>query len=208
MLRLVVDEVRHLIDCLRPQVRPFDLNAIAARLGVSLGVHDFPGPVRGATLDDRVVILDVALRGFERDEVFAHEIAHLLRRRGWFYRIPDRDEELFADQFARQLLLPTWWLDDHDPMSLHRRARVPLATIALQLAVCDRAPQILRDGNEVLCAHCGRYAHPEPCDCHDWRSRPIRARHLLPDAKQYCLASRHDESGRCADQRIPGLAAR
>jgi hypothetical protein len=145
--------------------RRLDIPLVAARLSVEIVERDLGEHLLGLTLDNRRMLLHSdrrRLRGAQRLLVFAHELAHVLRRRGHFPQVSDRDEEWFADWFARELVLPrvaarrAWseaelaaWHVDYD-------------TVALQLAALGAVPQVIRNGHRVLCGLCGTPATAGP----------------------------------------------
>jgi hypothetical protein len=175
-------EVDSIVCELRPTFEPLPIERIAGRLGVELHLHGFRGPVLGAALADRAIILDSRLRGHRRAEVFAHEVAHILHRRGYFGSLAAGEEELFADQFARELLLPVPWLlgSTDSPLDLARRLRVTGRILALQLALVGEAPELMRDRETVLCPVCGSEPLALLCRCRSYR-KDRRRRQRLAD---------------------------
>jgi hypothetical protein len=171
VLDAVRPEVNRLLAELRPEAAPLRVERVAARLGLALIDHRFRGPVRGATIEDRAVVLDSRLQGVARAEVFAHEVAHVLHRRGHFAALGGSETELFADQFAREFLVPSRWLANfrYPAPRLARQLGVSYALFALQLAVSGAAPSLMLDRETVLCVNCGIRLHDRRCVCRSFR---------------------------------------
>jgi hypothetical protein len=182
LLDLVREDVEVAVSTLRPKFGPLQIDGMARRLRLALMEYDFRGPVRGATIKDSLVLLDRRLSGSLRAEVFAHEVGHVLHRRGYFARLSEHEVELFADQFARELLAPGRWLtgERHSGEQLARRLGVRRSIVALQLAAIGAAPSLMRDRDTVLCATCGTWPHVTRCRCRRFR-QDQRALQRLPD---------------------------
>lgn len=95
----------------------------------------------------------------------AHELGHVLCRLGRAPWVARAREELFADWFARELLLPTASAVGA-ASRLARTFAVEERTALLQLAARSRKPamQVMADGT-VLCAICGDRPHLPGCAC-------------------------------------------
>lgn len=182
LLDLVRTDLEQILSMLRPKFAPLQVERTARHLGLVVEEHRFQGPVRGATVEDSLVLLDDRLSGSLRAEVFAHEVGHVLHRRGFFRPIPEHKAELFADQFARELLVPAKWLvaERASGELIARQLRVSRSIIALQLAARGAAPPLMRDRKTVLCATCGIWPHGSQCKCRRFRQDP-RFLRRLPD---------------------------
>jgi IrrE N-terminal-like domain len=176
----LLDEVDEIIVALRAgRPRRLDIDGIAASLHLDLTRRSLGGSLRGFTLDEKRIVLDSSLYGARLSFVFAHELAHVLRQRGHFGGLTDRQEEWFADWFARELVLPRRWLSDSWPDTSIGCLHVDAETVALQLAVLARCPALMRNGSRVLCRTCGTRMHDRSCACVGFRRR--RTPSTLPD---------------------------
>src|SRR4051794_21076946 len=93
------------------RLRRLDIERTARRLSVPVFWRDLGDKLLGLTLDDgRVFLHQRHATGTRGLFVFAHEVAHVLRQRGHFAAVDGADEEWFADWFARELVLPRFWL--------------------------------------------------------------------------------------------------
>jgi hypothetical protein len=184
MLLREVDEVISSIRARQP--RRLHVDALAHRLGVRLSRHHLGGSLLGLTLDDRRVLLHSRLRGSLLSLVFAHELAHVLRRRGYFQSLASSDEEWFADCFARELVLPRRWLTGCWPRTQLGSLHVGIETVALQMSVIGMAPALMRSGRRILCRTCGADAHLWGCRCRSWRGGN-RDPHELPEVRDLDL---------------------
>jgi hypothetical protein len=160
-----------------------DIERTAARLNVGIEQLHLGEHLLGLTLDDRRVLIHDGLVGAERSFVFAHEVAHVLRRRGYFPSVGRSAEEWFADWFARELVLPRRALRAYSEAQL-AAWHVSFDTVALQFAALNQAPPIMRNGPRVLCRQCGTTDHHPGCQCGGWRRLSPRSRRLLPDARR------------------------
>jgi hypothetical protein len=178
-----------------------DVGRLVCDLGIRLTARRLGAHLRGLTLDERDVLIHSDLRGAQRSFVCAHEVAHVLKRRGHFASVTKADEEWFADWFARELVLPRKLLVAYG-------ARLPLAalhvdgqTAALQLAAVGLAPRVMRDCSTVLCATCGARPHRWSCECRSFRRFPCDASSRLPDTRELGLFKRT-----CPESLVPQLA--
>jgi IrrE N-terminal-like domain len=178
-----------------------DVELVAARLDVGILCQDLGEHLLGLTLDDGGMLLHDQLAGAERAFVFAHELAHVLRRRGRFRSVGAASEEWFADWFARELVLPRrvarWPLNDAQVAALH----VSYETVALQRAVLDETPRLMRSGERVLCRECGTARYRPGCECMPWRRRDREYRSALPDVRE-CVARPSRQGSRDIDMRL------
>jgi hypothetical protein len=184
-LARVADEVKLVLRRLRPTRSRLDERRLALLLNLDIAEHEFRDPVRGAAIGTRAIVLDSRLTGFARQEVLAHELAHILHARGWFRAVPAEEQELFADQFARELLLPReWLLDTPYPASLVSRLSVTYELVALQLAVLGHVPQLLSIRGEPVCGFCGPRRHTSRCSSAATLAEARRAGHNFPDVRE------------------------
>ncbi len=178
-----------------------DIECAAARLDVSIIWRDLGEHLLGLTMDDGEMLLHDRLAGAERAFVFAHELAHVLRRRGRFRSVGTASEEWFADWFARELVLPRRVarqpLSDAQLAALH----VSYETVALQRAVLDEMPRLMRKGERVLCRECGTARYRPGCECTPWRRRDKEYRNALPDVRE-CLMRSKKEPNRDVDMQL------
>lgn len=102
-----------LADEVRPRgVTPVDPGIVASSLGVRVEARLMPASVLGATPSDARVVINEALDEPRRRFVLAHELAHVLVKRGRAKFVDARTEERFADAFAEALLVPARALAD------------------------------------------------------------------------------------------------
>lgn len=141
----------------------------------SLTVHIRPLPdcVNALTSGDRI-LLSSALSRRERNLALAHELAHVLVRRGRCPWVRPADEERFADAFARELVAPARFL-------ARSWTRLPLResceawdidppTAVLQLAGLGLLPDLMRSQDGVvLCRVCGSEPRRRGCPCAEHR---------------------------------------
>jgi hypothetical protein len=147
-------------------LRRLDIDRTVRRLGIRVLWRDLGQQLLGLTLDDRRILLHSRrVKGARGLFVFAHELAHVLRRRGQFAAVAADDEEWFADWFACELVLPRRWLEHRAPHELARALGADREILALQLSVLQRAPRLMRHRKRVLCRSCGTYQHTPGCQC-------------------------------------------
>lgn len=160
----------------RGETGAVDIDECASTLGVHVRTRALRSPLLGLTSSADHVALRPGLTVNERRFVLAHELAHILIRRGQC-SVPGRGrwiEEAFADSFARELLLPCADLRRVSAATLPTTPRIfgiTHATLLLQLAVLGLAPSImrLRDGL-ILCVKCGDRPGNPACSCRQHRS--------------------------------------
>jgi hypothetical protein len=159
-----------------------DARRAAARLSIMIVERDLGDHLLGLTLDDKKVLVHPRLAGARRAFVVAHEIAHVLRRRGLFRSVSRDDEEWFADWFARELVLPRSTARQPWRETQLAALHVTFETVALQLSVLREAPALMRYRDRVLCRACGTVPRHPGCECAAWRRQSATARAELPDA--------------------------
>ena len=179
-LRTEIDEV---VRELRPRrFAPFHVSPIARRLGIVVEHRQLGAELLGLTLDHERILLNRGhLAGASRAFTFAHEVAHVMERRGRFGEVPQSRCEWFADVFARELLVPRGWLAGASPeeiCALVAKRWVSAEVVCLQVAAIGRAPEIFQSGGNVLCRDCGERLGLPECACLTARNRPSQARKL------------------------------
>lgn len=141
-----------------PERGPLDVPRTAARLAIRLTIVPRLDAV-GLCLGDDEVVLDRRLGPGERRAVFAHEVGHIVLRRGVLLRGLRADEETLADQFGDEMVVPSDELVGLLPIPLTRAAEsfgVPSTRVASQLARLGAIPPLSRLGSgEVVCRRCG-----------------------------------------------------
>jgi hypothetical protein len=170
----LLSEVEDIVADVRgPRPRRLDVDATARRLDIVVERRDLGSKLLGLTLDERRVLLHDGLKPARAAFTFAHEMAHLLHRRGHFRGLQRDDEEWFADWFARELLLPRLWLrQGRWAPGAFAALHVGVVTAALQLAVLGRAPGLMRHRDHVLCRNCGTSFYRWGCGCAGLRRAP------------------------------------
>lgn len=163
--------------CVRSCVEgPVDVDLIARSLGVTARRRLLPRPLDGLTIDKETVAVDRRLTEPRRRFVLAHELAHVLVRRGQCTWVNHAAEERFADGFSRELLVPfaelrRWVGATYSDVCQRYGVDSPVAL--LQLAAVGQAPPIMRHRNRVLCVRCGDRAPRDGCHCLRFRQRSI-----------------------------------
>jgi pyruvate/2-oxoglutarate dehydrogenase complex dihydrolipoamide dehydrogenase (E3) component len=97
-------------EALADKLRPSDTvrvepAVVASALGVRVELRSMHRSVLGATPSDSRVVINEGLEDTQRRFVLAHELAHVLVKRG-VAPVDSRNEERFADTFAEALLVP------------------------------------------------------------------------------------------------------
>jgi Zn-dependent peptidase ImmA (M78 family) len=85
----------------RPARRYAELHAEA--MGVRIVARSLPATLLGFTLDRHTVVLNRRLAADEKQATIAHELGHVLVKRGFYFPRSAADEESYADSFARHL---------------------------------------------------------------------------------------------------------
>lgn len=175
-------EVDALVGALRgSQGVRFSIEKVACRADVSVELRALEGQLKGVTLDCNRILLRGGLRQADANFTFAHELAHVLRRRGHFDGLRASEEEWFADWFGREMLLPRAWLRSDWRGSQLAALHVDQMTALLQLAAVGLVPRIMRYGDRVLCGTCGTHHHVWGCECRALRTAsPLCQRRLRP----------------------------
>jgi IrrE N-terminal-like domain len=176
---VIADDPR--VEALAAQVRRpkpssprLDIEATAAAAEVEIRWADL-GVNLLATVFGDVVVLN------SHDQVtpgrrcfgFAHELGHVLIRRGHMPWVGPWDEEWWADWFAHELIFPRSWLRDPQRFSQLLLFDDPAEhrTLALQLATLRSRKAVLFVDNQVVCAACGENAFFPACECRYYRDR-------------------------------------
>jgi hypothetical protein len=154
-----------------------NLDRCAQELGVSVRIGGLRSPLDGLTTSDHDVAIRRGLTKTHHQFVLAHELAHVLVRRGRC-SVPARGawtEEAFADAFARELILPVAAVVSTRSdalLDMQREHGASTATLLLQMALAGSAPALMRcaDGL-VLCVDCGTRLGPPTCVCRKARER-------------------------------------
>lgn len=177
-----IAEVDGLVERLRGrEVGRLRVEDLVRRSGIELEVKPLRSSLLGLTLDAGRVLLNSELTGARANFTLAHELAHVYRRRGYFAGLRETEEEWFADWFAHEMLLPRVWLWRDWSAQGIAGLHVDRVTVALQLAVVGKAPEIMRAGTQVLCRSCGsRYSQPG-CRCRRYRNSSSDALQALPE---------------------------
>jgi hypothetical protein len=145
----------------------------AARLGVRVAERDLGPSLFGMTRGPRAVVVSSRLSAPERRFTLAHELAHILVKRGAAPWVQATWEERFADAFSRELLIPSTFLAKYGPNDaerLSRRLQAPLVAVLLQFASVGMLPALscTADGG-VLCVRCGDRSYVPGCTCSYYR---------------------------------------
>jgi Zn-dependent peptidase ImmA (M78 family) len=91
---------------LRPPLIPVDPTTVASTLGVVVERRSMAPSVLGATPSHVRIVINQGLTHTLERFVVAHELAHVLVKRGLVSALDQRAEEQFADTFAAALLVP------------------------------------------------------------------------------------------------------
>lgn len=151
-----------------------DIDSITSKLNVVIEQAALGAPLEGVTLSDSLVVVRRRLGSLRRRFVIAHELAHVLARRGdaaWA-----EHDEMMADALARELLVPCRELRERsvtDVPELCRAYRAERITVLAQLSAAGRAPRVMLDheSGRVLCGSCGDRQGQRDCECRTARRR-------------------------------------
>jgi hypothetical protein len=166
----------------------FDVWAAAQRLKIRIVKCTFPSSLAGLTLDEGCVALAEHLPPTAARFVLAHEIAHVLVRRGHLRSPGTAQEEELADWFARELLLPLTTCRaaggsvccsaqalTNVARALAAAYEAPLSVPLVQFMRLTWLPAILERQGEILCRRCGHRSLDPRCPCQGPRFRARRA---------------------------------
>lgn len=152
-----------------------DPGLLAQHLGITVHERRLQGPLQGLTTSASAVVVRRGLSSEQRRFVLCHEIAHALVRQGRMVLPRGRAwaEEMFADAFACEVLLPC---------AEARQVGNVAAAVAgsaygvepdlavLQIARANGRPRVLRGSSgSVLCTGCGSRPGPPACNCRTFR---------------------------------------
>lgn len=166
--------------------KPIDVWAIAQRLQLRPIVTDLGSTLWGCLpVIDRPVV-NIRLTPKRRRFALAHELGHVMVAAGHARWVSSKDEEWFADWFARELLAPSRRLEtvagssSAAPTQAENSVReaasswdVEEEVILLQKASRGLAPALQIFGETVLCAACGHRGHMQSCPCRSLRASII-----------------------------------
>jgi len=162
----------------RPGTGRLDIRATAERLNVRLAFVSALD-ARGLALGVDEILLDGQLVEGEARVVFAHEVGHILARRGALPGVSD--DERRADQFGDELALPSASVQRHSALGIVAVAElfaVPPSRAAAQFARIGLIPPLTRlSSGDVICARCGD-RRSVTCDCLYYRVNGHKAGRL------------------------------
>ncbi len=166
--------LQRLASDLREGSIPACPDTVAASLAVQVGVRDLPVTLWGATTSSNRVVLNQKLSPQRRRFALAHELGHVLFRRGRCPWVGADREEHSADEFASELLTPSSYVATcGDSIRLAEILDVEEWVAELARIRCQQrpSPQRLCDGT-VLCIYCGARARATAtwCDCAELRA--------------------------------------
>jgi hypothetical protein len=155
-----------------------DIERTAGAAGVVVHEANLGSVLVAASFGDSVVLnKDHPSGTVRRAFAFAHELAHVLIRTGRMPWVDQSHEELWADWFACELVVPKRWLRGKirpqqiqlllEHVSDRRTLALQMATVAAQTSVW--AQNIWRDGDDVICARCGDAWFFHRCSCLAYR---------------------------------------
>lgn len=143
---------------------PVDIDDVLRQAGVVVRSRDLPSSLDGATLGPSDVVIRRSLGKKRRRFVLAHELGHVLVRRGLVPWVTDRSEERFADEFALELLVGSTKLADI--ADLARRMKVEPRVAAWALCRNGALPEVvILSKNLVVCKACGFRHRGGGCVC-------------------------------------------
>lgn len=152
-----------------------DADLLAQRLGITVHERRLQAPLKGLTTSASEVVVRRGLLSELRRFVLCHEIAHALVRQGRV-ALPRRQpwaEEMFADAFACEVLLPcveAQQLGDMAAVVAGSAYGVEPDLVVLQMARANGRPRVVRGSSgSVLCTGCGGRPGPPACRCRTFR---------------------------------------
>lgn len=168
-----------------PTQLPVDVDSIAEELGVSVHSKRLSSNFWGLTISAEKVVLNSELSARRRRFTLAHEIGHVLVRKNLCPWVNIRSEELFADKFARELLIPAQSdFKDSRLEDLLNRFDVEERALFSQIAAVGLIPAVtMSDEGVVICNLCGDIDRSMACDCtiNRWANVPAPlARSFFP----------------------------
>jgi hypothetical protein len=133
-----------------------------ARVGVR--ERDLPLTLDGVTLGPSDIVVRRALGKKRRRFVLAHELGHVLVRRGLAPWVTERSEEKWADEFALELLVGSTKLAEVADVA--RRKKVEPRVAAWALCRSGALPEVVILGKGlVVCRTCGFRHRGGGCVC-------------------------------------------
>jgi len=152
-----------------PEEVPVNLERLCKNLGVAVRVGDLPADTWGLTFLDTLVLINQALGDADARFALAHELGHLLCRRGAMPHVTADAEEWACDWFGAELLVPTRWLAQRlasDERRLSRQLGVPHQVLIIQKMSLGIGPAIRHLGKGgTACRSCGIRPHMTGCPC-------------------------------------------
>ena len=165
--------VRHLSERWRPETYPLDPTMIARQIGVDVQTRTLPPTTWGATLPSGRIVVNGCLDAPRQRFALAHELGHILVKLRAVIGVERRDEELFCDRLARQLLAPLDLLVPVGPDIdlLASRFGVTQALIHSQFALIGLGLPLYRiPEGSIICRRCGEFPRDPACRCAPFRS--------------------------------------
>jgi len=143
-----------------------DPEVVAQRLGVEVRRTDLPKTLWGSTIGTKEIVINAGLSRPRQRFAFTHEIAHILVRLGLVQVRLDDDEEMFADEFAREFLVLGASISDH--VDYPEVETWIFKWDQLSKSVNQRTERI---GDVVICSRCGPRRRSWGCKCSQERSK-------------------------------------
>lgn len=156
-----------LVDPVRPAGPPYSPDEVAKALRVRVRRSSLAAPLSGLTLGDREVVVNRSLAGRDYRFTLAHELGHVLVLRGAAVSAYWQSEELFADAFARELLLPAREVRACSRLrDLVKQYVLPAPEALAQIQVAGFEDPLVRDENgNIACIRCGARNRGTSCVC-------------------------------------------
>jgi hypothetical protein len=151
---------RHVVLTMSP-----DPEIVAQRLGIEVRLADLPKTLWGCTVGTKQIVINAGLSRPRQRFAFTHEIAHILVRLGSVQVCLGDDEEMFADEFAREFLVLGASISDH----------TDYPEVETWVFTWDRLSKLTsqhaeRVGDIVVCSRCGPRRRSWGCKCSRERS--------------------------------------